>query len=343
MTMEEMSGLNVGAERIDAQKTLVCDGFQQTYYMNGSHFEIIPPPELGEGSCRSLLSRGSVQLTDFNLMFTRDMDASGEIRTPRTELVFCLGEGIEWGTSLEGSTFRIDTGEMALLHGGERGENCRYHRNAGYRFLSMDMSPEHYDRLTAALSGDERLRSREGKDTLFAKSRITPAIRPILAQIAECSYGPGIRELYLEGKMLELFAVYLNESLYQEEKVPGAVRLSKEDMQCLHLARTILQRDYVNPPTLAGLARLICLNEFKLKKGFKEMFGSTVHAYVIELRLQQAYRLLCEGGLSVSETAYRVGYGNVSHFAAAFRKRFGTSPGEYAMASRRQDSAAARQ
>lgn len=160
----------------------------------------------------------------------------------------------------------------------------------------------------------------------------------ILAQISECSYGQGMRELYLEGKMLELFAVYLNEVFYEADKVPLTVKLSKDDMRSLHLAKEMLQRDYAYPPTLAGLSRSICLNEFKLKKGFKDMFGTTVHAYVIEQRLQRAYHLLCHDRLSVSEAASQVGYGNVSHFAAAFRKKYGVRPGEYAMNSRRSSA-----
>lgn len=332
------SGLNNGPEVIDAHKTLVCEGFQHTYRLDGSHFEIKPPEELGSGSCKSLLSQGHIQMSDFNLVFNRDIEANGEFRTPRTELVFGLGDGIEWGTSLEGKAFAIDTDEIALLHGGGRTENCRYVQNACYRFLSIDMSPEHFGRLTEGLSGDERLRCGGGDKVLFAKNKITPAIRLILAQIADCPFTEGIKKLYLEGKMLELFALYLNESLYEADKVPLAVKLSREDMQSLQLAKEFLQREYAQPPTLAGLSRLICLNEFKLKKGFKQMFGFTVHAYVIEQRLLHAQRLLERDGLSVSEAAARVGYGNASHFAAAFRKRFGASPGEYAASSRNRSA-----
>lgn len=85
-----------GHERIDAHKTLLCDGYEHTYRLDGSHFEIIPPEELGSGSCKSLLSQGHIQMTDFNLMFNRNMEANGEFKTPRTELVFA------WGTELNG-------------------------------------------------------------------------------------------------------------------------------------------------------------------------------------------------------------------------------------------------
>ncbi|WP_052414720.1 AraC family transcriptional regulator [Paenibacillus sp. FSL R5-0345] len=335
MSMERSDGLSA-AETIDAHKTLICEGFNFTYQLDGSHFEIKPPVELGGGSCRSLLTHGYLQMTDFDLRFNRDIEAKGEFRTPRTELVFCMGHGIEWGTSLKQDYFAIDTGESALLHGGVRSENCTYLSGAGYRFLSIDMSPAQFERMTSGLTEDTRLRAGGGTGLLFGKSGITPSIRLILSQIADCSYGQGMRELYLEGKMLELMAVYLNESLYEAERIPGSVKLSKDDMESLRLAKEILQRDYLHPPTLAGLSRIICLNEFKLKKGFKEMFGYTVHAYVIEQRMQRAQQLLEQGNMTVSEAASRVGYGNVSHFSAAFRKKFGVRPGEYLISSRQR-------
>ncbi|KAA1187663.1 AraC family transcriptional regulator [Paenibacillus sp. FSL E2-8871] len=335
MSMKRSDGLNE-AETIDAHKTLRCEGFSITYQLDGSHFEIKPPVELGEGSCRSLLTQRYLQMTDFDLQFNRDIEAKGEFRTPRTELIFCMGHGIEWGTSLKQDYFAIDTGESVLLHGGVRSENCIYLSGAGYRFLSIDMSPAQFERMTSGLTEDTRLQAGGGAGLFFGKNAITPSIRLILSQIADCSYSQGMRELYLEGKMLELMAVYLNESLFEADRISHTVKLSRDDMESLRLAKEILQRDYLHPPTLAGLSRIICLNEFKLKKGFKEIFGYTVHAYVIEQRMQRAQQLLEHGNMTVSEAASRVGYVNVSHFSAAFRKKFGVRPGEYLISGRQR-------
>ncbi|WP_405174954.1 AraC family transcriptional regulator [Paenibacillus sp. FSL H8-0261] len=335
MSMKRSDGLNE-AETIDAHKTLRCEGFSITYQLDGSHFEIKPPVELGEGSCRSLLTQRYLQMTDFDLQFNRDIEAKGEFRTPRTELIFCMGHGIEWGTSLKQDYFAIDTGESVLLHGGVRSENCIYLSGAGYRFLSIDMSPAQFERMTSGLTEDTRLQAGGGAGLFFGKNAITPSIRLILSQIADCSYSQGMRDLYLEGKMLELMAVYLNESLFEADRISHTVKLSRDDMESLRLAKEILQRDYLHPPTLAGLSRIICLNEFKLKKGFKELFGYTVHAYVIEQRMQRAQQLLEHGNMTVSEAASRVGYVNVSHFSAAFRKKFGVRPGEYLISGRQR-------
>jgi len=301
--MERSNGLKE-AETIDAHKTLTCEGVDYNYRFDGAHFEIKPPVEIGEGSCRSLLSHGYIQMTDFNLCFNRDIEAKGNFSTPRTELAFCMGHGIEWGTSLKSDYFVIDTGEIALFHGGVRSENCTYLSGAGYRFISIDMSPAQFERMTSGLTEDTRLRIGAGAGLFFGKNNITPSIRFILSQIADCSYSHGMRELYLEGKMLELMAVYLNESLYEADRIPRSVKLSREDMESLRLA--------------------------------KEMFGYTVHAYVIEQRMQRAKQLLEQGSMTVSEAAYRVGYGNVSHFSAAFRKKFGVRPGEYLISGRQR-------
>ena len=85
-----------------------------------------------------------------------------------------------------------------------------------------------------------------------------------------------------------------------------------------------------DPPTINHLSKLVRLNEYKLKKGFKEMYTLPVHTYVIQKKLELAKLLLDKNDISVSEVAYRAGYGNVSHFAMAFRKQYGVNPGNYA-------------
>ncbi|MNI90635.1 hypothetical protein D3C73_1481820 [compost metagenome] len=97
LNQNQNQGQMNGPEVIDAHKTLVCEGFEYTYRIDGSHFEIRPPEELGSGSCRSLLAKGHIQMTEFNLMFNRDVEANGEFRTPRSELVFCQGAGLNGG------------------------------------------------------------------------------------------------------------------------------------------------------------------------------------------------------------------------------------------------------
>jgi AraC-like DNA-binding protein len=70
------------------------------------------------------------------------------------------------------------------------------------------------------------------------------------------------------------------------------------------------------------------LNEFKLKKYFKQAFHTSVFQLLQEERLKMAKRLLYEGEKNVSMIAYELGYAHPQHFNRAFKKQFGIAPGE---------------
>jgi AraC family transcriptional regulator, transcriptional activator of the genes for pyochelin and ferripyochelin receptors len=83
------------------------------------------------------------------------------------------------------------------------------------------------------------------------------------------------------------------------------------------------------PPSLLTLARQVGLNDFKLKRGFRQVFGTTVFGYLHEHRMERARQLLEERRLNVTAVACTVGYANPSHFAGAFKRKFGVNPSAY--------------
>lgn len=103
--------------------------------------------------------------------------------------------------------------------------------------------------------------------------------------------------------------------------------LSKNEMQKIRQARELILEGMADPPTLIELSRMIGLNDYKLKVGFKGMYGTTVFGYLREKRLEKALQLLQQGNMNVYETLLAVGYSNPSHFAQAFRGKYGVLPG----------------
>ena len=128
---------------------------------------------------------------------------------------------------------------------------------------------------------------------------------------------------------MELLAVYLDEVVLENNVLNSLQGFSKDDLERLHQAKNILDGNIVSPPTLSRLAKLVCINEFKLKTGFKKLFGMPVHSYVINKRLEMARFLLENKKLRVTEAALLVGYSDASHFAEKFRKKYGLNPSEY--------------
>jgi AraC-like DNA-binding protein len=70
------------------------------------------------------------------------------------------------------------------------------------------------------------------------------------------------------------------------------------------------------------------MNECYLKKGFKEMFGTTIFDFYQSQRMEHAKYLLYEKGISVTEVSSLLGYSSISHFSTAFKKHTGLKPCE---------------
>ncbi|WP_413507042.1 helix-turn-helix transcriptional regulator [Serratia proteamaculans] len=160
------------------------------------------------------------------------------------------------------------------------------------------------------------------------KMVIGPASKLLLAlstQIASCPLQGATRDLYLAGKAMELIAMSLQHLSDTPAPATARLRLSRADIERLHAARELLIADLPHPPGLDRLAALVGINTRKLTQGFRQIFGSSVFAWLQEYRLQQAHRMLSSEAANVSTIAYRVGY-SPAHLSIAFRKRFGISP-----------------
>ncbi len=154
----------------------------------------------------------------------------------------------------------------------------------------------------------------------------TPAMHSAIYQMLHCPYQGATRWIYWESKVLELLALRLEEVKQLNSSTAAKLSLNSDDIDRIYYAREILHQRITDPPSLMALARLVGLNDYKLKAGFKQIFGTTVFENLRRHRLCQARRLLQEKQISVAAAAAAVGYTSKGHFAAAFRKQFGINP-----------------
>jgi AraC-like DNA-binding protein len=76
---------------------------------------------------------------------------------------------------------------------------------------------------------------------------------------------------------------------------------------------------------LGALAQSAGLSPFYFARAFQRFVGVPPHRYLTGVRLRHAARML-DDGAGVTFTCYEVGFGSLSHFITAFRKRFGVVP-----------------
>jgi AraC family transcriptional regulator len=104
----------------------------------------------------------------------------------------------------------------------------------------------------------------------------------------------------------------------------------------VHPARGRLRRvdDFMRahldtPLSLEAISREAGLSRFHLLRVFKSAYGETPIRRLTRLRMERAKIYLAAGEESVTEVAFRCGYENPAHFAAAFRRWVGVSPSDY--------------
>ena len=103
---------------------------------------------------------------------------------------------------------------------------------------------------------------------------------------------------------------------------------NEDDRNKIIKAREILLEHIGEPITIKALSRKVAINECYLKKGFKEIFGTTIFDFYQSQRMEHAKYLLYEKGLSVTEVSHLLGYSSISHFSTAFKKQTGIKPCE---------------
>ena len=156
---------------------------------------------------------------------------------------------------------------------------------------------------------------------------ITPAMMHIINTIINCTKKGIFKRIFLEAKVIELLLLQLEQFAAHDCKVFCSVKPA--DMEKMYHAKEIILKQLHNPCSLIDLARQVGTNEFTLKKGFKEVFGTTVFGMVSEVRMEQAKQLLLSGEKNISEISDLTGYSHQAHFTKAFKKKFGVPPSNY--------------
>jgi transcriptional regulator GlxA family with amidase domain len=165
---------------------------------------------------------------------------------------------------------------------------------------------------------------------LLLKIPTTVPLRRAALRMFSNPFAGKLREVYLEGLALQLFALQSAAAGGEAKSRPGRV-LSAAERKAVSRAHARLLADLANPPTVAELAADAAMSERRLNAGFKALFGATVFETLRNERLEHARLVLETEALPLKLVAERVGYRHVSNFVNAFAARYGSPPRAYAV------------
>ena len=152
----------------------------------------------------------------------------------------------------------------------------------------------------------------------------------ILHEMVNNKWQDAFKKMFFESKALELLLCFQknNAVAFADCSVCKFLTNPIEKEKILK-AKELLLNNLDNPPTIVDLAHQIGINQCYLKRGFKEVFNSTIYEFVQEQRIQKAKLLLTSNQYSVAQVAEEVGFASSSNFSSVFKKHTGIFPSEF--------------
>ena len=198
-----------------------------------------------------------------------------------------------------------------------------------FRFQSVHLSQFIRTRKTDNTASEELLNFRHPSS--FSKTlSLCGRTRLVLEGLLNHTYSGSLENIFINAQS-QMLLLYSLECMIGEKEVEGfqcKFLANEADREKIIRAREILLSQIGEPLTIKALSRKVAINECYLKKGFKEMFGTTIFDFYQGQRMEHARYLLYEKGLSVTEVSVMLGYSSISHFSTAFKKHTGLKPCE---------------
>ncbi|PKB15297.1 AraC family transcriptional regulator [Flavobacterium sp. 5] len=171
-----------------------------------------------------------------------------------------------------------------------------------------------------------------GKDKSFLFEELMPAsIQKVVHEMLVNPIPSNLNNFYHKVKAEELICLLIAELLKRENAAMSALNI--DDVQTIYKIRDTMLKQLEIAPNLDELATIANFSKSKLKRLFKQIFGTSLFNYYQSFRMQEAANLLREHKLSVSEVGFRLGFSNLSHFTRLFEAHIGVKPKRWSMES----------
>jgi AraC-like DNA-binding protein len=244
---------------------------------------------------------------------------------------FCLKGGGKFVFNEGRYAMEIAEDHSLLLYNTQTDLPLHLEFRPGSQLVSLVMTIRSFHALFSSEAGYIPFLSEENKSKkYYTRDPISPSVSVILNQLMNFNLHPSVSPLYLRAKVYELIALLFNRG--DDTLLEQCPYLVDEDhLKRIRRAKEIIIERMSEPPGLKPLAEEVGLSLKKLKEGFKQVYGDSVYSFLFDYKMEYARKMLESQKYNVNEVGLKVGYSTASHFIAAFRKKFGTTPKKYVM------------
>ena len=300
------------------------------YSQKGNITTLTAPKEIGNGYIKSVRVSDDIEIGIIDLFLLRPIVSYYDDYPNTCEATYCFSGHISYSETgvVKASLKKNEMGLYTLPH--SRGTTT-IPADERVLVVSVESQEPFHSRFpyTEKCAEYDDASAREVLHQLIRPKRVNAKIHNYFNQIIENNIGQEMKNIYLDSLGKILLSDLWQENVVSPFTGKRRAVYSSFEKKALLEAKKILSDRYSTPPTTPQLAKMVALNEYKLKTGFRAMYGKSIYEYVRVLRMKNAMHLLEDVDLSISEIAGRVGYVNTSHFAAAFRKEYGLNPSNF--------------
>jgi AraC-like DNA-binding protein len=262
----------------------------------------------------TLLQRQSISVSDFRC--SAEPDDTPFVERYRCHSVSYVRKG-SFGCRTRGRTFELVAGSILVGFPGDE-YICTHDHVCGDECLSFFLSPE----LVEAIG--------DGSEIWRVGAAPPLPELMVLGELAQAA-ADGRSDIGLD-EVGQLFANRFVEVVSGRSREPAPLK-ARDRRRAVETALWIDANSH-QEIDLEGAAGQAGISPFHFLRLFANVIGATPHQYLVRSRLRHAARLLADGGLSITDVAYDVGFGDLSNFVRTFHRAAGISPRRFREASR---------
>ncbi len=286
---------------------------------------------VGESTFQEIILDKGFYLLHFQNESNTIQNFEREINSNFIQIHFCIKGKSKFIFNNNSYSFDVLDNRSILLYNPQRILPINLETQPKTTLVSLLISIEKFHSLFSKESGYIPFLSDENSNKKYYDDTETkPTVSIVLQQIINSNINSSIRNLYVKGKVYELLSLHFQ----KEENTEGQYcpfLVDEQNVLKIRKAKEIIISRMAEPPSLQELSTEIGLSLKKLKEGFKQIYGDTVYSFLFDYKMEHSRRLLESNQFNVNEVGLKVGYSTSSHFIAAFKKKFGTTPKKYVM------------
>ena len=218
--------------------------------------------------------------------------------------------------NFEGQKYRLNTGDCVFIDCGQQYSHTTDAENLWtlkwVHFYGQNMSGIY-----------QKYRERGGKP-VFHPEKMAPFTDVWVSLMDRAGSSDYIRDMRINEGLNTLLTLLMEQSWCPEEN-----RETPRKRNVIFSVKEYLEQHPEEKITLDSLASGFYINKFYLAKAFKQYYGMTVNAYLLQIRITRAKQMLRFSDKSMKEIGLECGLGDEHYFSARFKEVEGVPPSIY--------------